>query len=452
LIFARLINGSNEDFHELSGGGISMNMIIEPATSLRGATAVPGDKSISHRSVMFGALAEGVTHVTGFLPGADCLSTVNCFRKLGVTVEQVSATELKVHGVGLYGLQEPGDVLDVGNSGTTMRLLLGILAGQPFHATLTGDASIRRRPMGRVTVPLREMGAKIDGREEGRLAPLSVRGGGLKAIRYDSPVASAQIKSAVLLAGLFADGKTSVREPEPSRDHTERMLRAFGVDVQERDGLITVTGGSRLTATAIEVPGDISSAAFLLVAAAILPGSDVTIRGVGVNPTRTGILDVLREMGAEIELLKERESGGEPIADIRVQGGELRAVTVGGATIPRLIDEIPVLAVAATQAVGVTEIRDAKELKVKESNRIATTAAELRKFGAKVEELEDGLRIIGRTPLSGGAVIETYHDHRIAMAMAVAALAADGPTTIRDWEAVDVSFPGFELLLQNLRS
>lgn len=428
-----------------------MEMRIEPAASLRGVTAVPGDKSISHRSVMLGALANGVTHVTGFLPGADCLSTVACFRQLGVPVEQLSATELKVHGVGLRGLQEPSDVLDVGNSGTTMRLLLGILAGQPFHATLTGDVSIRRRPMGRVSVPLRQMGAHIDGREEGRLAPLSVRGGGLRAFRYDSPVASAQIKSAVLLAGLFADGETGVREPETSRDHSERMLRAFGVDVAEKDGYITVQGGSPLTATDIEVPGDISSAAFLMVAAAIRPGSDLTIRGVGVNPSRTGILDVLREMGARIDLQNERESGGEPIADIRIQGGELRAVTVGGATIPRLIDEIPVLAVAATQAVGVTEIRDAKELKVKESDRIATTAAELRKFGASVEELEDGLRITGPMQLSGGAEIATYHDHRIAMAMAVAGLAADGPTVICDWEAVDVSFPGFGQLLQNLR-
>ncbi|WP_267150106.1 3-phosphoshikimate 1-carboxyvinyltransferase [Tumebacillus lacus] len=428
-----------------------MEMRIEPAASLRGVTAVPGDKSISHRSVMLGALANGVTHVTGFLPGADCLSTVACFRQLGVSVEQLSATELKVHGVGLRGLQEPSDVLDVGNSGTTMRLLLGILAGQPFHATLTGDVSIRRRPMGRVSVPLRQMGAHIDGREEGRLAPLSVRGGGLRAIRFDSPVASAQIKSAVLLAGLFADGETGVREPEASRDHSERMLRAFGVDVAEKDGYITVQGGSQLIATDIEVPGDISSAAFLIVAAAIRPGSDLTIRGVGVNPSRTGILDVLREMGARIDLQNERESGGEPIADIRIQGGELRAVTVGGATIPRLIDEIPVLAVAATQAVGVTVIRDAKELKVKESDRIATTAAELRKFGASVEELEDGLHITGPTPLSGGAEIATYHDHRIAMAMAVAGLAADGPTVIRDWEAVDVSFPGFGQLLQNLR-
>lgn len=428
-----------------------MEMRIEPATSLRGVTAVPGDKSISHRSVMFGALADGVTHVTGFLPGADCLSTVACFRQLGVTVEQLSATELKVHGVGLRGLQEPSDVLDVGNSGTTMRLMLGILAGQPFHATVTGDVSIRRRPMGRVSVPLRQMGAHIDGREEGRLAPLSVRGGGLRALRYDSPVASAQIKSAVLLAGLFADGETGVREPEPSRDHTERMLQAFGVAVEKKDGYLRVKSGSKLTATDIEVPGDISSAAFLMVAAAIRPGSDLTIRGVGVNPTRTGILDVLREMGANIELQNERESGGEPIADIRVQGGTLRAVTVGGATIPRLIDEIPVLAVAATQAVGVTEIRDAKELKVKESDRIATTAAELRKFGAEVEELEDGLRITGSTQLNGGAEIATYHDHRIAMAMAVAGLAADGPTVIHDWEEVDVSFPGFGQLLQNLR-
>jgi 3-phosphoshikimate 1-carboxyvinyltransferase len=428
-----------------------MEMVIKPAKRLRGEVSVPGDKSISHRSVMFGALADGKTHVRGFLPGADCLSTVDCFRKLGVTVEQLSPTELIVHGVGLDGLKEPQDVLDVGNSGTTMRLLLGILAGQPFHAVMTGDASIRRRPMGRVTVPLREMGARIDGREEGRLAPLSVRGGRLQALRYESPVASAQVKSAILLAGLFAEGETGVKEPELSRDHTERMLRAFGVEMRDVDGYVTVRGGSRLKACEIEVPGDISSAAFLLVAAAICPGSDVTIRGVGVNPTRTGILDVLTAMGASIERLNERESGGEPIADLRVQGGELRGTQVGGALIPRLIDEIPVLAVAATQAEGVTEIRDAEELKVKESNRIATTARELRKLGAEVEELEDGLRIVGKTPLKGGAVIDTYHDHRIAMAMAVAGLVASGETVVRDWEAVDVSFPGFAELMETLK-
>jgi 3-phosphoshikimate 1-carboxyvinyltransferase len=427
-----------------------MKKIIEPTRRLRGEVTVPGDKSISHRAVMFGSLAEGETRVRGFLPGADCLSTVDCFRKLGVGIEVLTSTELVVHGVGLHGLQEPTDLLDVGNSGTTARLMLGILAGQPFHAVITGDSSIRRRPMARVSVPLREMGAKIDGREDGRLAPLSVRGKRLQAMHYDMPVASAQVKSAVLLAGLFADGTTSVRETEATRDHTERMLRAFGVDVRVEDNVVSVAGDSKLRATDIDVPGDISSAAFLLVAAAILPGSDVTIRNVGVNPTRTGILDVLREMGADIELQNERESGGEPIADLRVRGGELRGVQVGGAIIPRLIDEVPVLAVAATQAEGVTEIRDAAELTVKESNRIATTANELRKFGAQVEELEDGLRIIGRAKLQGGAQIDTYHDHRIAMAMAVAGLVAEGPTTIDDWEAVDVSFPGFHELLQNL--
>jgi 3-phosphoshikimate 1-carboxyvinyltransferase len=428
-----------------------MDQVIQPAKRLAGDVIVPGDKSISHRSVMFGALAVGNTHVRGFLPGADCLSTVDCFRKLGVQIDQLSDTELIVHGVGLGGLQEPSDVLDAGNSGTTTRLMLGILAGQPFHVTVTGDASIRKRPMGRVALPLRQMGAQIDGRENGKFAPLSVRGGQLKAIRYDSPVASAQVKSAVLLAGLFAEGESGVKEPELSRDHTERMLQAFGVQVGERDGYITVQGGSRLTGTVIDVPGDISSAAFLMVAAAITPESDVTIRGVGINPTRTGILEVLREMGADIELLNERVSGGEPIADMRVRGSQLRSVHVGGAMIPRLIDEIPVLAVAASQAEGVTEIRDAEELKVKESNRIATTARELRKFGVIVEELDDGLRITGRTFLRGGAVIDTYHDHRIAMAMAVAALMADGETTIRDWESVDVSFPGFAELLNQLR-
>ena len=371
-----------------------MDQIIRPAARLAGEASVPGDKSISHRSVMFGALAEGTTHVRGFLPGADCLSTVAFFRQLCVEIEQVTPEELLVHGVGLNGLKEPADVLDVGNSGTTMRLMLGILAGQPFHAALTGDASIRRRPMGRVAVPLRQMGAQIDGREEGKFAPLSVRGQKLQAMRYDSPVASAQVKSAVLLAGLFAEGKTGVREPEPSRDHTERMLQAFGVPVTEEDGYVTVAGGSRLKAAEIDVPGDISSAAFLIVAAAILPGSDVVIRGVGINPTRTGLLDVLSAMGADIEPFNVRTSGGEPIADLRVRGSQLRGTHVGGALIPRLIDEVPVLAVAATQAEGVTEIRDAEELKVKESNRIATTARELRKFGAIVEEPDYHARLL----------------------------------------------------------
>ena len=427
-----------------------MNHIIHPARPLTGETTVPGDKSISHRAVMFGAIAEGQTRVRGFLPGADCLSTVQCMRQLGVSIDQLSPTELLVHGVGLHGLTEPDDVLDAGNSGTTTRLLLGILAGQPFHITLTGDASIRRRPMGRVTAPLREMGARIDGRQDGRLAPLSVRGGRLSPLRFDSPVASAQVKSAILLAGLYASEGSAVREPKPSRDHTERMLQAFGVDVQtDADGYITVPPGQTLHAADVDVPGDISSAAFLLAAAAIQPGSDLTIRNVGINPTRTGILDALQEMGAQIELLNERSSGGEPVADLRVRGRELSGITIGGALIPRLIDEIPVLAVVATQATGVTEIRDAEELKVKESNRIATTATELRKFGALVEELPDGLRITGRTELRGGAEIHTYHDHRIAMAMSVAGLVADGPTTILDWESVDVSFPGFGELLSS---
>lgn len=414
---------------------------------LQGAIRVPGDKSISHRSVMLGALAEGVTEVTGFLPGADCLATARIMQQMGAHIETLAVDHLRVTGVGAKGLQEPGDILNVDNSGTSMRLISGIIAGQGFYATLTGDASIRRRPMDRVLKPLREMGAVAFGREGGRLAPLTFTPAKIQPIHYQSPVASAQIKSAVLLAGLFTEGETSVTEPELSRDHSERMLAGFGATVQRTGLTATVVGRPKLTAQKVEVPGDISSAAFFLVAAATRPGSEVLLENVGVNPTRTGILDILTAMGAQIELLNVREAAGEPVADLLVRGSELKGTKIGGAVIPRAIDELPVVAVAAALAQGTTEIRDAAELRVKESDRISALAGELRKLGVQVEELPDGMIIEGGHPLTG-APVESHHDHRLAMSLAVAALSASGETVIAGAEAVAVSFPHFG---QNLR-
>ncbi|MGF7089025.1 3-phosphoshikimate 1-carboxyvinyltransferase [Kroppenstedtia sanguinis] len=423
---------------------------IEERRDLRGEVRVPGDKSISHRAVMFGAIAEGRSRVEGFLPGKDCLSTIECFRRMGVNIHRKGPTSLIVEGRGWEGLQEPKTVLDVGNSGTTIRLMLGVLAGRPFHATVLGDESIGRRPMNRVVEPLRLMGAQVDGRSQGSFTPLSVRGGNLTGMIHRSRVASAQVKSSLLLAGLQGKGVTRVEEPALSRDHTERMLGAFGVKV-DRDSprSVSVAGGQVLQARDVRVPGDISSAAFLLVAALLVPGSRLTIRGVGLNPTRTGILDVLRRMGGELEIHPTGEWNGEPVGDITVSHSSLTAVEIGGELIPRLIDEIPVLAVAATQAAGHTVIRDAAELKVKETNRIAATAQELRKLGARVEETEDGLVIEGKTPLTGGPC-DSHGDHRIGMAMAVAGLLATGRTTVTQAEAIGISFPGFSTLLEEL--
>jgi len=428
-----------------------LDLHVRPARSLRGTVAVPGDKSISHRAVMLGALAEGETVIENFLPGEDCFSTISCFKKMGIEITDPMAGVVRVRGRGLHGLSEPEDVLNAGNSGTTMRLMLGILAGQPFFSVITGDSSLRRRPMARVARPLSLMGAWIDGRRNGSLAPLAVRGGGLKPVDFSSPVASAQVKSAVLLAGLFVAGETAVAEPHRSRDHTERMLRQFGAEVDVSGNKVRVKGGPRLAGRKVTVPRDISSAAFLMVAAAGMPGSDLTLVGVGVNPTRNGIIEALTAMGAGIELLNPREEGGEPIADIRVRyAGKLSGVSVGGETIPRLIDEIPALAVAAALAEGKTEIRDASELKVKESNRIATAAGLLAGFGAAVEELPDGLLVRGGRPLEG-CVCESHGDHRIAMAAAVAGLSAAGGTVVRGAECIDVSFPGFSGVLENIQ-
>jgi 3-phosphoshikimate 1-carboxyvinyltransferase len=418
-------------------------LTVAPGRPLRGLLRVPGDKSISHRAAILGGIASGVTRVSGFLRAEDCLSTLRCLRALGVAIEEQRDT-LEIHGAPLV---EPGDVLDVGNSGTTIRLLAGVLAGHPFHSVLTGDASIRRRPMARVAEPLRHMGARISGRQGGCLAPLAIAGGSLRGIAYATPVASAQVKSAILLAGLFAQGETSVTEPSQSRDHAERMLGAFGVPVT-RAGLTTrLNGPAALRGTAVRVPGDISSAAYFLVAGALVPGSEVAVADVGINPTRTGVLDILRMMGACVEVRDERQAGGEPVGTVAVRAGPLRGVVIGGAVIPRAIDELPVLAVAACLAAGETVIRDAAELRVKESDRVAVLARELGRLGADIEPQPDGLVIAGGRRLHGGRV-RSGGDHRIAMALAVAGLCADGPVIIEDSACVETSFPGFEAALR----
>ena len=425
-----------------------MNLMVNPLQPVTRTLSIPGDKSISHRSVILGAIANGITSIDNFLPGQDCWSTVRCIRQLGVEITELAPNRLQVHGCGLDGLKEPDDYLDVGNSGTTMRLLAGVLAGQEFLSILTGDHTIRRRPMARIAKPLRQMGAQVWGRGNGRFAPLAIKGGHLRAIDYLTPVASAQIKSAVLLAGLYGQGITSVTEPALSRDHTEKMLAAFGANIKI-EGLTTSIGPGPLTAQPITVPGDISSAAFFLVAGAIVPGSCLTISKVGLNPTRTGILDVLREMGADITITNQSLTSGEPMGDITVSGHGLKGISIGGSLIPRLIDEIPVLAVAAAAAEGTTIIRDATELKVKESNRLQAIATELRRFGVSIDETEDGLIIKGGRNYEG-AVCESYHDHRIAMACALMGLVANGPTIVHGTECIDISFPGFESTLASL--
>jgi 3-phosphoshikimate 1-carboxyvinyltransferase len=410
-------------------------------SSLQGEIIVPGDKSISHRSVMFGAVAEGVTKVTGFLLGDDCLSTVSCFKQLGIEIEQ-EKDQLIIHGKGWGGLQEPKEVLNVGNSGTTIRLMMGILAGRDFHSILIGDESIGKRPMTRVTKPLSEMGAVIDGRQNGEYTPLSIRGGGIKGIQYQSPVASAQVKSSILLAGLQAEGSTTVIEPVQSRDHTERMIRQFGGTVDTKGSVVSVQGGQILKGTTIQVPGDISSAAFFLVAGAIVPNSSITLKNVGLNPTRTGIIDVMKEMGADITIEVLEEGQIEPVGNITVNTSNLKGTTIGGELIPRLIDELPVIALLATQAEGETIIRDAHELKVKETNRIDTVVNELSKLGATVMATDDGMIIHGKNKLGGG-VVSSFGDHRIGMMLAVAALICEDEVLLEQKEAISVSYPQF---------
>lgn len=423
---------------------------INTAKEIKGEISIPGDKSISHRAVMIGSLARGKTRITNFLSSADCLATVECFRRLGVEIS-LKGNEVEVLGKGLRGLKPSGKILDVGNSGTTIRLLSGILAGQSFETTVTGDESIQRRPMGRIVKPLRLMGARVEGRKVGDeiYAPLKISGGNLAAIEYELPVASAQVKSAVLLAGLYASGITAVVEKTPSRDHTERMLEHFGAEIRIQGLRTEVVGGWEFEGEEVDIPGDVSSAAFFLIAALIVPDSQLRILNVGINPTRTGIIDVLHRMGAELEVQNERILSQEPRADILIKSSKLEAVRLEGEIIPRIIDEIPILAVAATQAEGITEIRGAKELRVKESDRLATISSELRKMGADVVEFEDGLKIIGPTQLKG-ARVKSYGDHRIAMSMAIAGLAARGETIIEDVDCIETSFPGFEWLLRRI--
>ena len=427
-----------------------MNLRITPVDGLAGEIEVPGDKSISHRAALFGALAQGRTEISGFLEGEDCLNTLHAIRALGVEVTRKGEGRYLVDGAGLTGLTEPDNVIDYGNSGTGARLLLGVLAGQPFTTVLTGDDSLRRRPMARVTEPLVRMGATVVGRDGGRRLPLAITGRRpLKALAYRSPVASAQVKTALLLAGLWADGPVTVEEPALSRDHTERMLRGFGARLEVAPGRVTITPGAPLTGQPIAVPGDISSAAFFLVAAAIVRDGRVTIRNVGVNPTRTGILDVLAAMDARVRDTAQPAGAGEPASDLAVTSGRLIGAEIGGALIPRLIDEVPVLAVAACLADGVTRIRDAAELRVKESDRIRTVATELGKMGARITEQADGLEIQGGARLTG-ARVRSGGDHRMAMALAVAGLVADGPTLIEDSDCIATSFPGFADLLNRL--
>ena len=396
---------------------------------IRGEITVPGDKSISHRSIMLGAIAKGTTRIRGFLKSADCLSTIGCFNAMGVPIEQADG-EVLVRGKGLHGLSAPSSVLDCGNSGTTTRLISGLLAAQPFSSEVTGDASIQKRPMGRIMTPLTQMGASIRSLRENGCAPLLIQGRPLHGIRYASPVASAQVKSAVLLAGLYADGPTTVTEPELSRDHTERMLRDFGASVLSEGVSATVTPPEELHGRDILVPGDISSAAYFLTAAALLPGSELLIRNVGINPTRDGILTVYREMGADLELLNEKGGSGEPSADILIRGGHLHGTEIGGAVIPALIDELPVIAAAACFAEGTTVIRDAAELKVKESNRIAAMVRTLSAMGADISETEDGMIIHGGRPLHAASV-DSFSDHRIAMSLTVAGLVCGEMPQIR---------------------
>ena len=412
-------------------------MVIQKIKKAAGQIKVPGDKSISHRAVMLGSLASGVTEISGFLKGADCLSTIDCFKKMGIDID-INGENITVHGNGLRGLKKPDEMLYTGNSGTTTRLLCGILAGQNFDTSITGDASIQKRPMGRVVQPLSMMGAKI----ENEYCPLYITGTKLHGIDYKMPVASAQVKTAIILAGLYADGETVIHEIEKSRDHTELMLSAMGADLTVDNLDITVKPTNDLTAVNVDVPGDISSAAFFLVLGAIMLNSQITVTNVGINPTRTGIIDVLKDMGADITLENVHTSAGETVADITVRSSSLKGTTVGGDIIPRLIDELPIIAVAAVFADGQTVIKDAQELKVKETNRIRAIVDEFNKCGIDITETDDGMIINGGKSIHG-ADFKTYGDHRMAMSLTVLAQLADGESTLDDSDCACVSYPTF---------
>ena len=424
---------------------------LSKARVFKGEFSPPPDKSISHRSVIFSSLAKGASTVRNFLRANDTLSTVNAFRALGIDIIDEGAT-LSIHGKGLYGLSEPRDVIDCGNSGTTIRLLSGVLSGNPFFSVLTGDGSLRTRPMARVIEPLSLMGARIMARNNDRYPPLAIKGENLKPIAYAMPVASAQVKSSLLLAGLYAEGDTEIVEPVKSRDHSEKMLPAFGAALTVEGLRTTVSGGRELSPLDTHVPGDFSSAAFFIVAALLIPGAEITARNVGINPTRTGLLEVLKKMGAAIEVSNKHDVSGEPVADIYCKGkADLKAVSIAGESVPSLIDEFPVLCVAAALAEGTTTIKGAEELRLKESDRIKTITTELRKMGVEIEEYPDGLSIRGNEKLNG-ADVESHGDHRIAMSLAVAALASKGKTTINGISAVNISFPSFFEIIRKLSS
>ncbi|MBA4349241.1 MAG: 3-phosphoshikimate 1-carboxyvinyltransferase [Thermodesulfovibrio sp.] len=427
---------------------------IKKAKSLKGETVPPPDKSISHRAVMFASLAEGKSIVRNFLMAEDPISTMNAMRMLGVEIREAKSkkSEFIINGKGLHGLKEPVDVINCGNSGTTMRLISGILAGNPFLSVLTGDDSLRQRPMARIIKPLKEMGADISGRAEDKYPPIVIKGKRLKAMDYTLPVASAQVKSCLILAGLYSDGITSITEPHKSRDHTERMLKSMGASIGVEGLTVKIHGSTKLTACDITVPADFSSAAFFMAGALMVPDSEVVIKDVGINPTRTGFLEVIKNMGAGFSLENVRDVSGEPVADIYCRTApRLKSVKIGRKTIPSIIDEFPILCVLASRADGITEIRGAEELRVKESDRIKAMVSELKKLGAEIEEFPDGIAIKGQMDLRGN-VVESYGDHRIAMALSIAALAADGTTTINNASCVDISFPGFFEELRKLHA
>jgi 3-phosphoshikimate 1-carboxyvinyltransferase len=424
-------------------------MLVEQKKSLKGEITVPGDKSISHRAVTLGALARGITEIDGILLGEDCLSTIECFRRMQVGIEILSDTRVKIHGKGLYGLKPPSSVLNAGISGTTIRLLLGILAGQPFSSTITRDDSALKKPTGKVVAPLRLMNADISGKDDGNFCPLTIRPSNLKGITYELAATDTHIKSPILIAGLYADGETTVVERYRSRDHSELMLNYFGADIRVDGNKVTSRTTENLYAQHIEVPGDISKASYYITAGILVPNSDITIKNVGINPTRTGILDVYRAMGAEIEVFNERIISNEKVADLRVVTSSLNAVTINEDIIPRLIDEIPVIAVAAANANGTTEIKGLGGLKIKESGKIKALAFELSKMGARVRETEDGLIIEGGRPLRG-TVIEGHNDYAVAMAMSVAGVVAEGETMIRKSQIIDAVFPQYFKTLSRL--
>ena len=416
-------------------------MKFKRINGLKGEVTIPGDKSISHRAIMFGSIAEGLTEVTNFLEGADCLSTISCFQKMGVNIER-NGSHILVHGNGLHGLKKPEEMLDVGNSGTTTRLISGILSGQDFTVTLNGDESIQRRPMKRIITPLSMMGAQIESMKDNGCAPLKIQGAKLHGIHYDSPVASAQVKSAILLAGLYAEGATSVKEPSVSRNHTEIMLNYFGANVKTVDTTATIQPAENLFGQKVEVPGDISSAAYFIAAGLLVPNSEILIKNVGINETRDGIIRVAKEMGGDITLLNVKKDSGEPTADILVKSSELHGITIGGDIIPTLIDEIPIIAVMAAFAKGQTIIKDAAELKVKESNRIDIMVNNLANMGCDITATDDGMIINGGKTLTN-TVVDSVLDHRIAMSFAIASLLSDGEMEIIGKEIVSVSYPSF---------